>query len=284
LKKLLDKKSTKMVHSVNFKISRIKKKPTSEICNIFEVPIPKPPAALRKESEMFSSQDVSQYKPYIAAAIKRAENGDFSSAVKQFEIGLRFLNRLSQKSVSKMERAKIYEQYSQCLMEDGLYNRALDYARVAVELAPTWAVAWQTKYRTELQWGDPDEALSSAKHCLELSTDTEFSNEVLEEVREIEQICDKKKSKQANDVSLSKRNEYLRAIEEGRNKGDKEAVQLLKKASSQKSVGTAQTAPLQTADPEAWGRVMDGDEGDMDPEFSDEKEPLPENKTMDIDA
>jgi len=273
-----------MVHNVYFKIPRTKKKPTSEICNIFERPVPKPPGASRKESEIFSSQDISQYKPYIAAAIKRAENGDFTSAVKQFEIGLRFLNRLSLKSVNKVERAKIYEQYSQCLMEDGLYNRALDYARVAVELAPTWAVAWQTKYRTELQWGDPDEALSTAKHCLELSTDTELSNEVLEEVREIEQICEKKKSKQANDLSLSKRNEFLKAIAEGRNKGDKEAMHLLKKASSQKTVGTAQTAPLQTADPEAWGRVMEGNEGDMHQDFSDEKESLPENKTMDIDA
>jgi len=267
---------------VYFKIPTTYKKPTSEICQVFERAVAEPTDSQRTESEKTLSQDERQYESYLAEAIKHAEKGDFSSAVKQFEIGLRFLNRLSLKAVTKIERAKIYEQYSQCLMEEGLYNRALDYARVAVQLAPTWAIAWQTKYRTELQWGDPDEALTSAKHSMELSTDSDLSKEILEEIKEIEQICEQKKCKEAKDVSLSKREEFLKAIAEGRDKGDKEAIQLLSK--TQTSVGTAQTAPRQTADPEAWGKVMVGNEDGMDHDLSDEKEPLPENKTMDIDT
>lgn len=82
-------------------------------------------------------------------------------------------------------RGTLYEQLAQVLMEvDQLFN-AVVAAEEAVKLRPSWSVAYLTLSRAQLQWGDPDVALTSLEKGLDIDSDNSELKESLEQLKAI---------------------------------------------------------------------------------------------------
>ncbi|KAL6962263.1 hypothetical protein U1Q18_037219, partial [Sarracenia purpurea var. burkii] len=70
------------------------------------------------------------------------------------------------------ERAILHEQKAQVLLEIGETWNALKAANRATELEPSWAEAWITLGRTQLNFGEPDSAIKSFDRALAIKPDS----------------------------------------------------------------------------------------------------------------
>ncbi|KAK9167289.1 hypothetical protein Scep_002480 [Stephania cephalantha] len=94
---------------------------------------------------------------------KFAEEGRFQEALGKWEAALTIMP----------ERAILHEQKAQVLLEIGDTWNALKAATRATELEPTWAEAWITLGRAQLNFGEPDAAIESFDRTLVIKPDCE---------------------------------------------------------------------------------------------------------------
>lgn len=93
---------------------------------------------------------------------KLAGDGKFSEALGKWEAALTLMP----------ERAVLHEQKAQVLLELGEAWSALKAATRATELEPTWAEAWITLGRAQLNFGEPDSAIESFDRALAIKPDS----------------------------------------------------------------------------------------------------------------
>ncbi|KAK9096225.1 hypothetical protein Sjap_021722 [Stephania japonica] len=94
---------------------------------------------------------------------KFAEEGRFQEALGKWEAALTIMP----------DRAILHEQKAQVLLEIGDAWNALKAATRATELEPTWAEAWITLGRAQLNFGEPDAAIESFDRTLAIKPDCE---------------------------------------------------------------------------------------------------------------
>ncbi|XP_042490051.1 tetratricopeptide repeat protein 33 [Macadamia integrifolia] len=94
---------------------------------------------------------------------KLAEEGRFHEALGKWEAALTLMPG----------RAVLHEQKAQVLLEVGDAWSALKAATRATELEPSWAEAWITLGRAQLNFGEPDTAIESFDRALAIKPDSE---------------------------------------------------------------------------------------------------------------
>ncbi|CAA3026398.1 tetratricopeptide repeat 33 [Olea europaea subsp. europaea] len=99
---------------------------------------------------------------YEAQGNKLAEDGNYQEALGKWETAI----------VLMPERAVLHEQKAQVLLELGESWHALKAATRATELEPTWAEAWITLGRAQLNFGEPDCAIESFDKALAIKPDS----------------------------------------------------------------------------------------------------------------
>ncbi|CAA3026399.1 tetratricopeptide repeat 33 [Olea europaea subsp. europaea] len=99
---------------------------------------------------------------YEAQGNKLAEDGNYQEALGKWETAI----------VLMPERAVLHEQKAQVLLELGESWHALKAATRATELEPTWAEAWITLGRAQLNFGEPDCAIESFDKALAIKVAT----------------------------------------------------------------------------------------------------------------
>ncbi|KAJ0976849.1 hypothetical protein J5N97_012323 [Dioscorea zingiberensis] len=85
-----------------------------------------------------------------------AEDGKFRQALVKWEAALTLLP----------DKAILHEQKAQVLLEIGEVWKALKAATRATELEPSWAEAWITLGRAQLNFGEPDLSIESFNRAL----------------------------------------------------------------------------------------------------------------------
>ncbi|KAF5200729.1 Tetratricopeptide repeat protein [Thalictrum thalictroides] len=93
---------------------------------------------------------------------KLAENGRYKEALGKWEAALTLVP----------DRAVLHEQKAQVLLEIGDSWNALKAATRATELEPSWAEAWITLARTQLNYGEPDASIESFDRALAIKPDS----------------------------------------------------------------------------------------------------------------
>ncbi|XP_057490800.1 uncharacterized protein LOC130776558 [Actinidia eriantha] len=93
---------------------------------------------------------------------KLAEDGRYHEALGKWEAALTLMP----------ERAVLHEQKAQVLLEIGESWNALKAANRATELEPSWAEAWITLGRAQLNFGEPDSAMESFDRALAIKPDS----------------------------------------------------------------------------------------------------------------
>eukprot|EP00262_Sarcandra_glabra_P005114 TRINITY_DN16426_c0_g2_i1.p1 TRINITY_DN16426_c0_g2~~TRINITY_DN16426_c0_g2_i1.p1 ORF type:complete len:201 (-),score=36.94 TRINITY_DN16426_c0_g2_i1:106-708(-) len=94
---------------------------------------------------------------------KLAEDGRFREALGKWEAALTLAP----------ERAVLHEQKAQVLLEIGDAWNALKAASRATELEPSWAEAWITLARAQLNFGEPDASIESFDKALAIKPNSE---------------------------------------------------------------------------------------------------------------
>ncbi|GLT55186.1 hypothetical protein SLA2020_283300 [Shorea laevis] len=102
--------------------------------------------------ESSDSSDAKQLaQSFQAQGNRLAEDGKYREALGKWEAALTLMP----------ERAVLHEQKAQVLLEIGDSWNALKAATRATELEPSWAEAWITLGRAQLNFGEPDSAIES---------------------------------------------------------------------------------------------------------------------------
>ncbi|KAF5444669.1 hypothetical protein F2P56_033785 [Juglans regia] len=94
---------------------------------------------------------------------KLAEDGKYREALGKWEAALTLMPEL----------AVLHEQKAQILLEIGDSWNSLKAATRATELEPSWAEAWITLGRAQLNFGEPDSAVESFDKALSIKPDCE---------------------------------------------------------------------------------------------------------------
>ena len=102
-------------------------------------------------------------KEFQAQGDKLALDGKYREALAKWESALTLTPDLS----------VLHEQKAQVLLEIGDAWNALKAATRATELEPSWAEAWLTLGRAQLNFGEPDNAIESFDSALALKPDFE---------------------------------------------------------------------------------------------------------------
>ncbi|XVF64467.1 hypothetical protein PTKIN_Ptkin09bG0172100 [Pterospermum kingtungense] len=90
------------------------------------------------------------------------EDGKYREALGKWEAALNLM----------AENAVLHEQKAQILLEIGDTWSALKAAARATELEPSWAEAWVTLGRAQLNFGEPDSAIESFDRALAIKPDS----------------------------------------------------------------------------------------------------------------
>ncbi|KAA8538387.1 hypothetical protein F0562_028067 [Nyssa sinensis] len=98
---------------------------------------------------------------FHAEGNKFAEDGKYREALGKWEAALSLMP----------ERVVLHEQKAQLLLEIGEAWNALKAATRATELEPSWAEAWITLGRAQLNFGEPDRAIESFDRALAIKPD-----------------------------------------------------------------------------------------------------------------
>ncbi|CAK9182513.1 unnamed protein product [Ilex paraguariensis] len=93
---------------------------------------------------------------------KLAEDGKYREALGKWEAALTLTP----------DRAVLHEQKAQLLLEIGEAWNALKAATRAAELEPSWAEAWITLGRAQLNFGEPDKAMESFDRALAIKSES----------------------------------------------------------------------------------------------------------------
>lgn len=108
----------------------------------------------------YNNEDLAER--FQAEGNKLAEDGSYTEALGKWETAITL----------KPDRAVLHEQKAQVLLEIGDAWNALRAATRATELEPSWAEAWITLARTQLNFGEPDAAIESFDRALAIKPDS----------------------------------------------------------------------------------------------------------------
>ncbi|XP_019054732.1 PREDICTED: tetratricopeptide repeat protein 33 [Nelumbo nucifera] len=107
--------------------------------------------------------DLELAESFQSQGNKFAQDGKYQEALGKWEAAIMLMP----------ERAVLHEQKAQVLLEMGDAWNALKAATRATELEPSWAEAWITLGRTQLNFGEPDKAIESFDKALAIKPDSE---------------------------------------------------------------------------------------------------------------
>ncbi|KGN47682.1 tetratricopeptide repeat protein 33 [Cucumis sativus] len=124
-----------------------------------------------------------------------AEGGKFREALGKWETALTLMP----------ENAVLHEQKAQVLLEVGEAWGALKAATRATDLDPSWAEAWITLGRAQLNFGEPDSAIESFDRALAIKPD---SGDVQDDRQTAMRLIKRRKQLHSAGLSSSK-NRYL---------------------------------------------------------------------------
>ncbi|XP_015934146.1 uncharacterized protein LOC107460299 isoform X1 [Arachis duranensis] len=127
-------------------------------------------------------------KVFQAQGDKLALDGKYREALAKWESALTLTPDLS----------VLHEQKAQVLLEIGDAWNALKAATRATELEPSWAEAWLTLGRAQLNFGEPDNAIESFDSALALKPDFE---EARDDRKTALHLVKKRKQLQSSDTS-----------------------------------------------------------------------------------
>ena len=127
-------------------------------------------------------------KEFQAQGDKLALDGKYREALAKWESALTLTPDLS----------VLHEQKAQVLLEIGDAWNALKAATRATELEPSWAEAWLTLGRAQLNFGEPDNAIESFDSALALKPDFE---EARDDRKTALHLVKKRKQLQSSDTS-----------------------------------------------------------------------------------
>ncbi|KAF3447059.1 hypothetical protein FNV43_RR12239 [Rhamnella rubrinervis] len=114
--------------------------------------------------EPSESSDYKQLaESFQAQGNKLAEDGKYREALGKWEAALTLVP----------ENAVLHEQKAQVLLEVADAWNALKAATRATELEPSWAEAWITLGRAQLNYGEPDSAIQSFDRALAIKPESE---------------------------------------------------------------------------------------------------------------
>ncbi|KAG2324371.1 hypothetical protein Bca52824_007099 [Brassica carinata] len=83
------------------------------------------------------------------------------------------------------ENAVIHEQKAQVFLEIGDPWKALKAATRATEIDPSWAEAWTTLGRAQLNFGEPDSAIRSFETALSINAESKDAKEDLQAAKQL---------------------------------------------------------------------------------------------------
>ncbi|XP_016443386.1 uncharacterized protein LOC107768751 isoform X2 [Nicotiana tabacum] len=134
----------------------------------FEVEIPTHDFTVPKneESDLISHSNgddddtIKLVESFQELGNKLAEDGKYREALGKWEAAILLMP----------DRAILHEQKAQILLELGETWNALKAATRATELEPSWAEAWITLGRAQLNYGEPDSAIESLDRALAIKT------------------------------------------------------------------------------------------------------------------
>lgn len=124
-----------------------------------------------------------------------AEDGKFREALGKWEAALNLMP----------ENAVLFEQKAQVLLELGDAWSALKAASRATELEPSWAEAWITLGRAQLNFGEPDNAIESFDRALAIKPD---SVEAQDDKKTASHLIKRRKQLHSSGLSTDK-NRYM---------------------------------------------------------------------------
>ncbi|KAG7590436.1 Tetratricopeptide repeat-containing domain [Arabidopsis suecica] len=116
---------------------------------------------------------------------KLAEEGKYQEALGKWEAALNLVP----------EDAVLHEQKAQVLLELGDAWKALKAATRATEIDPSWAEAWTTLGRAQLNFGEPDSAIRSFESALLINAD---SREAKDDLKTAKQLIKKREQLQTS--------------------------------------------------------------------------------------
>ncbi|KAK9945917.1 hypothetical protein M0R45_011407 [Rubus argutus] len=121
--------------------------------------------ALGAQSEPSDSEEdaLKLFNSFQSQGTKLAEDGKYREALGKWESALMLMPK----------SAVLHEQKAQVLIEIGDAWNAIKAATRATELEPSWAEAWVTLGRAQLNFGEPDSAVQSFDKALAIKPDSE---------------------------------------------------------------------------------------------------------------
>ncbi|KAI3685564.1 hypothetical protein L6452_34812 [Arctium lappa] len=132
---------------------------------------------------------------FEAQGNKLAEVGKYREALGKWEAAITLMP----------ERATLHEEKAQVLLEIGETWKSLLAATRATQLEPSWAEAWVTLGRAQLNFGEPDSAIQSFDTALAIKPD---SVEAKEDRQTALHLIKKRKQLQSSGLSISE-NRYV---------------------------------------------------------------------------
>ncbi|KAK8298428.1 hypothetical protein V6Z12_D05G254200 [Gossypium hirsutum] len=135
---------------------------------------------------------------FQAQGNKLAEDGKFREALGKWETALNLMP----------ENAVLLEQKAQVLLELGDAWSALKAATRATELESSWAEAWITLGRSQLNFGEPDSAIESFGRALAIKPD---SVEAQDDRKTASHLIKKRKQLHSSGLSTDK-NRYMPSV------------------------------------------------------------------------
>ncbi|KFK42121.1 hypothetical protein AALP_AA2G213700 [Arabis alpina] len=146
-----------------------KKRPRVAVTSVTDLPFEKEASeteSQRETSDQLNSSEigVNQSENHLAESFraqgdKLAEEGKYEEALGKWEAALNLVP----------ENAVLHEQKAQVLLELGEAWKALKAATRATEIDPSWAEAWTTLGRAQLNFGEPDSAIKSFESALSIN-------------------------------------------------------------------------------------------------------------------
>ncbi|KAJ4884651.1 Tetratricopeptide repeat (TPR)-like superfamily protein [Raphanus sativus] len=106
---------------------------------------------------------------------KLAEEGRYEEALGKWEAALNIVP----------ENAVVHEQKAQVFLELGDPWKALKSASRATEIDPSWAEAWTTLGRAQLNFGEPDSAIRSFETALSINAESREAKEDLQAAKQL---------------------------------------------------------------------------------------------------
>lgn len=106
---------------------------------------------------------------------KLAEEGRYEEALGKWEAALNIVP----------ENAVVHEQKAQVFLELGDPWKALNSASRATEIDPSWAEAWTTLGRAQLNFGEPDSAIRSFETALSINAESREAKEDLQAAKQL---------------------------------------------------------------------------------------------------